>query len=70
MSDAYQVHPELASAGYRVLRPDGSTLCVVCGHAKATAVADELNRLAERVHQLNSENVKLAEMLGVVGCDG
>jgi len=67
---SYTVAPKLASAGYEVHRPDGSTLCVVCGHAKATAIADELNRLAERVHQLNSENVKLAEMLGVVGCDG
>lgn len=67
---SYVVEPKLASAGYLVKRPDGSTLCVVCGHAKATAVADELNRLAVRVRDLNAENVKLAEMLGVVGCDG
>jgi len=70
MADAYQVHPELALARYRVLRPDGSTICVVCDYAKAVAVASELTALAAKIRELTAENVKLAEMLGVVNSDG
>jgi len=64
MSDAYQVHPELASAGYRVLRPDGSTICVVCGHPKAVAICAELEKL-----RVDAEAMRvLAKRLGRGQC--
>ncbi|NLH78839.1 MAG: hypothetical protein GX465_17605 [Acidobacteria bacterium] len=65
MIDAYTVHPKLASAGYEVHRPDGSTLCVVCGHAKATAIAAELERLRLALH---SSCMAVAGHMHTAGC--
>ncbi len=61
----YQVVPELASAGYRVKRPDGGTVCVVCNHPKAAAIAAELERLRLALH---SSCMAVAGHMHTAGC--
>jgi len=52
---SYRVEPRPEWGGYVVLRPDGSTLCVVCAHCKAVAICSELERLRLALHSACTE---------------